>query len=300
MIHTPRNDVDRHAITTAYMAETSLTKFMGSTLQDGGKAACLLLIYTPSAYGRTREFDADGRCAAKNSLRPIVRRSAFSSRCARHGASNQARRVMPSAWRWRGAALSAPQAWAPSHRSRDLCGPDDGCVALAGRGRRDADSLGSTAPMARWRRITLQSPPGPQHHWRRSHDGGCSSMKRGAFPAGTTCADAHGVTTADSLDQNAQNAPRRASHDRYCTNATCFHTVCEKFALQKDWIAYDLDVPAPHLWRVGKWRNWLAQRNFSGSRPEPKHSRVIWRAYTGQLSIRNMGFGRRLCTAARF
>ena len=39
--------------------------------------------------------------------------------------------------------------------------------------------------------------------------------------------DAPGVTTNDSLDQNAQNAPRRASHSRYCATANCFHTVCK-------------------------------------------------------------------------
>ena len=34
---------------------------------------------------------------------------------------------------------------------------------------------------------------------------------QGAFPAGITCMDAPGVTTGDSLDQNAQNAPRCVS-----------------------------------------------------------------------------------------
>ena len=42
--------------------------------------------------------------------------------------------------------------------------------------------------------------------------------------------DAPGVTTSDSLDQNAQNAPRRASHSRYCATANCFHTVWLNFA----------------------------------------------------------------------
>jgi hypothetical protein len=79
-------------------------------------------------------------------------------------------------------------------------------------------------------RARLQSAAGAQHLRRRDHDGGRKSMKRGQYEVHARpeiLRGRPGVTTGDLLDQNAQNVPRRASHNRYCSSANCFHTVCK-------------------------------------------------------------------------